>query len=433
MDISRTYSANGYAFIINLLCLVKFFTECMFLGEPQCYKQAFHEEAIYFVNRSYFQDEGITYKQITCYSREENTNCKSLTTDHISNCTKLNRTKTFHIAKMPQHSFIVRCPLLQQGRTYLHRARAFRKDSILKKSKQLRENSVNTCYCNWSDIRSKASFQTATVEFPVNEPLSIQLAFKLDFSPPLKIKLYLAANSNLIPICEEETNPSHNVTIISCSSEKLIGCDEPTIVVKLQSNQCLNTKYEFNITAPTKPGRGLEIFENNFICNKHNDGVEIFPILFDRSYTYFVKNASNSDQKVLLSRRRIKLRGKYGRDIEIKVCKMDCICSQYMTLNNCHFKQTTQKISQTVLTVILVSISLLLTVIICAIIRVKTRNKNTNAQEITVGNIFDDSSVGLMPQPYKAQLQQNCQTVDVISIHKKETYDQISIPHTSSL
>ena len=38
MDISRTYSANGYAFIINLLCLVKFFTECMFLGEPQCYK-----------------------------------------------------------------------------------------------------------------------------------------------------------------------------------------------------------------------------------------------------------------------------------------------------------------------------------------------------------------------------------------------------------
>ena len=332
---------------------------------------------------------------------------------------------------MPQHSFIVRCPLLQQGRTYIHRARAFRKDSILEKSEQLRENSVNTCYCNWSDIRSKASFQTATVEFPVNKPLSIQLAFKSDFSPPLKIKLYLAANSNLIPICEEETNPSH----ISCSSGKLklIGCDEPTIVVKLQSNQCLNTKYEFNITAPTKPGRGLEIFENNFICNKHNDGVEIFPISFDRSFTYFVKNASNSDQNVSFSRRRIKLRGKYGRDIEIKVCKMDCICSQYMTLNNCHFKQTTQKISQTVLTVILVSISLLFTVIICAIIRVKTRNKNTNAQEITVGNIFDDSSVGLMPQSYKAQLQQNCQTVDVVSKHKNETYDQISIHHTSSL
>ena len=134
----RTYSPYHYAFIISLLSPLKRFTECMFLSEPECYRHASYQEAIYFVNRSYGQDEDIIYKQITCYSREENNYCSSLswTTHHTSNCIKLKSTKTLHIAKMPQHSFIVRCPLPQQGDSnyYYHKVIAFRNNTNLNKS-----------------------------------------------------------------------------------------------------------------------------------------------------------------------------------------------------------------------------------------------------------------------------------------------------------
>ena len=134
----RIYSPYHYAFIITLQSPLKGFTECMFLSEPECYRHASYQEAIYFVNRSYGQDEDIIYKQITCYSREENNYCSSLswTTHHTSNCIKLKSTKTLHIAKMPQHSFIVRCPLLQQDDSnyYYHRVIAFRNNTNLNKS-----------------------------------------------------------------------------------------------------------------------------------------------------------------------------------------------------------------------------------------------------------------------------------------------------------
>ena len=419
----RTCSPYCYAFIIFQLCLVKRFTECMFLGQPKCYRTASYEKVIYFVNRSHVQDESITYTQATCDPREENASCKNWTTDHTSPCSKSNRNKTLHI-EMPRYSFIISCPLRQQSNTYYHEARAFRKDSSLGKSETFREISINTCCCNWLDIRPKVTFQLSTTE-----PISLQLAFDSRVS---KIKLYLATNSSLIPICEDKSGPFSKEKV-PCTLEKPIGCAEHSLVVRLESLQCINN-YEFNITIPKKLERKVEIFEKNFICNRYDDGVEIAPISFDGSHTYFIKNPNNSTQKALLSRRRIKLRGKPGRDIVIKVCKMNCICSQYLTLKNCHIKQTTPKNSQRVLTVTLVlALMLLIAIISFIIIRKKTRNKSTKAEENTLENIFDDSSVGVLTQPYETQLQQNCPTVNATSKHEDETFDQINMPHGNSL
>ena len=127
-----------------------------------------------------------------------------------------------------------------------------------------------------------------------------------------------------------------------------------------------------------------------------------------------------------LSRRRIKLRGTDSRDIEIKVCIKDCMCSQYVTLTNCYINQTTQKISRTVVAVILGSISLPLVLIICGIIRKKMRNKNAKAQESTIKDIFDDSSAGMMTR-------HNCRTVGALSKNEDEIFDDINMPHGISL
>ena len=107
--------------------------------------------------------------------------------------------------------------------------------------------------------------------------------------------------------------------IIWCNLEKLIGCANQSLVVQLESFDCINKNYKFNITIPKTPAPKLDIFENSFICNKYSDGVEIVPVSFDESHTYFIKNSNSSGQKGLLSRRRIKLRGTDSRDIEIKV------------------------------------------------------------------------------------------------------------------
>lgn len=66
----RTCSSYCYAFIIFQLCLVKRFTECMFLRQPECYRTASYEKVVYFVNRSHVQDESIKYTQATCDPRE---------------------------------------------------------------------------------------------------------------------------------------------------------------------------------------------------------------------------------------------------------------------------------------------------------------------------------------------------------------------------
>ena len=427
----RTYSPYRYAFILILLSPVKLFTECMFLSERECYRHALYKEAIYFVNRSYSQDEDIVYRQITCYQRKKN--CSSWTTDHTSNCTKLKRTKTLHIAKIPQNSFIVRCPLQQQGdsTSYYQKAIAFRNITILEKSKILRQDRVKSCYCNWSDIRPNVSFQPDFAGLPVKKAFILELAFNSkDFDS--NIKLYLATDSDLTPICEKETGRVRDSVRISCNLEKLIGCAEQSLVVQLESLYCINKNYEFNITIPKKPGRNLEISENSFICNKYDDSVEIVPVLFDESHTYFIKNRNNSNQNALLSRRRITLRGKDSRDIEIKVCIMECKCSRYVTLTNCHINQTTPKISRTVFAVILVSILLLLITIICGIIRMKIRHKNNKAQE-SAENIFDDSSVGMLAKTYESQLQHNCRTVGALSKYGDEIFDEINMPHRISL
>ena len=214
--------------------------------------------------------------------------------------------------------------------------------------------------------------------------------------------------------------------IIWCNLEKLIGCANQSLVVQLESFDCINKNYKFNITIPKKPAPKLEIFENSFICNKYSDGVEIVPASFDESHTYFIKNSNSSGQKGLLSRRRIKLRGTDSRDIEIKVFIKDCICSQYVTLTNCHINQTTQKISRTVVAVILGSISLPLILIICGIIRKKIRNKNTKAQESTIEDIFDDFSAGMLTR-------HKYRTVGALSKNEDEIFDDIDMPHGISL
>ena len=97
-----------------------------------------------------------------------------------------------------------------------------------------------------------------------------------------------------------------------------------------------------------------------------------------------------------------------------------------MTLTNCHINQTTQKISRTVVAVILGSISLPLILIICGVIRKKIRNKNAKAQESTIEDIFDDSSASMLTR-------HNYRTVGTLSKNEDEIFDDIDMLHGISL
>ena len=109
---------------------------------------------------------------------------------------------------MPQHSFIVRCPLPQQGDSnyYYHKAIAFRNNTNLNKSdSEFRQKRGKRCYCNWSDIRPNLSFQPVFAELPVEKEFVLKLAFNYLENLHSNIKIYLATNSYLTPICEKET------------------------------------------------------------------------------------------------------------------------------------------------------------------------------------------------------------------------------------
>ena len=113
------------------------------------------------------------------------------------------------------------------------------------------------------------------------------------------------------------------------------------------------------------------------------------------------------------------------KQIQIKLCERDCICSQYITLGICRSKYSPEKTSKLILVVILVSVALMLIISIVVFWTYRKRR-----QRRTCETIFDESTVpmteqlnGIQPPPLYS---------DASWKHEDETFDAIDLTGDNS-
>ena len=427
MDVFRNYLLTYQWLILNLLCFVKYrIFGSIFVDKPQCYRHAFSEEVVYFVNKSYINDSSITYKQIICYPGPRNVFCNpKFEKNETTTCESTSANKTSGNLDHPINTFLIRCPLVSKNFRNLVKSEAFKNDSLIGKSKSKPVTIRGTCNCNWSDILPTVNFLPRQVLLPTTESISLKIDFKIANQFLINVKYFLATNFTQKRICKEDFDGyiSKNKTVV-CTVDDLIGCNETSIVLRLRSGICEQENYEYSIPIP-KIFKNFSISEGDFTCKTHNDDVVLVPHSRYKRYKYVIRNLTEAIQDGFIDTEEIKVGKTKQKQIQIKLCERDCICSQYITLGICRSKYSPEKMSKLILVVILVSVALMLiiSIVVFCIYRERRQRK-------TCETIFDESTVpmteqlnGIQPPPLYS---------DASRKHEDETFDAIDLTGDNS-
>ena len=427
MDVFRNYLLAYQRLILNLLCLVKYrIAGSIFVDKPQCYRHAFSEEVVYFVNKSYINDSSITYKQITCYPEQRNGFCvPKFEKSETTTCESSSANKTSGNLDHPFNTFLIRCPLVLKYFGNFVISEAFKNDSLIAKSNSKLISITGTCNCNWSDILPTVNFLPRQVLLPTTESISLKIDFKIANQFHINVKYFLATNFTQKRICKEDFDGyiSKNKTVV-CTVDDLIGCNETSIVLRLRSRICERENYEYSIPIP-KIFKNFSISEGDFTCKTHNDEVVLVPHSRYKRYKYVIRNLTEAIQDGFIDTEEIKVGKTKQKQIQIKLCERDCICSQYITLGICRSKYSPEKTSKLILVVILVSVALMLVISIVVFCIYRKRR-----QRRTCETIFDESTVpmteqlnGIQPRPLYS---------DASRKHEDERFDAIDVTGDNS-
>ena len=427
MDVFRNYLLAYLWLILNLLCLVKYrIAGSIFVDKPQCYRHAFSEEVVYFVNKSYINDSSITYKQIICYPEQRNGFCyPKFEKNETTTCESSSANKTSGNLDHPFNTFLIRCPLVLKYFGNFVISEAFKNDSLIAKSNSKLISITGTCNCNWSDILPTVNFLPRQVLLPTTESISLKIDFKIANQFHINVKYFLATNFTQKRICKEDFDGyiSKNKTVV-CTVDDLIGCNETSIVLKLRSRICEQENYEYSIPIP-KIFKNFSISEGDFTCKSHNDGVVLVPHSRYKRYKYVIRNFTDTIQDGFIDTEEIKVGKTKQKQIQIKLCERDCICSQYITLGICRSKYSPEKTSKLILVVILVSVALMLVISIVVFCIYRKRRQRRTSQ-----TIFDESTVpmteqlnGIQPRPLYS---------DASRKHEDERFDAIDVTGDNS-
>ena len=427
MDVFRNYLLAYLWLILNLLCLVKYrIAGSIFVDNPHCYRHAFSEEVVYFVNKSYINDSSITYKQIICYPEQRNGFCyPKCEKNETTTCESSSANKTSGNLDHPINTFLIRCPLVLKYFCNFVKSEAFKNDSLIGKSNSKSVRITGTCNCNWSDILPTVNFLPRQVLLPTTESISLKIDFKIADKLHLNVKYFLATHFTQKRICKEDFDRyiSNNKTVV-CTVDDLIGCNETSIVLRLRSRICERENYEYSIPIP-KIFKNFSISEGDFTCKTHNDEVVLVPHSRYKRYKYVIRNLTEAIQDGFIDTEEIKVGKTKQKQIQIKLCERDCICSQYITLGICHSKYSPEKTSKLILVVILVSVVLMLIISIVVFCIYRKRRQRRTSQ-----TIFDESTVpmtkqlnGIQPPPLYS---------DASRKHEDETFDAIDLTGDNS-
>ena len=385
--------------ILNFLCLVKYrVVGSIFANKPQCYRQAFSEEVVYFVNKSYINDPNIRYKQIICYPEQRNWFCDlNFDRNETTTCESSSANETFGNLDHPSNTFLIRCSLvINYYDGIVVRSEAFKNDSLIGKSDSKYVSFSGTCNCNWSDILPTVNFIPRHVLLPTTEPtepISLKIDFKIASKFNINVKYFLATNFTQKPICKKDFDRfiRENKTVV-CTVDNSIGCNETSIVLKLRSQICEQENYEYSTPIP-KILKNISISKGDFTCKTHNDDVVLDPLSSYKDYKYVIRNSAEVIQNGFIGTTGIKLGKTKEKQIQIKLCKLECICSQYITLEICHSEYSPKKMPKLILVAILMSAALILILSIAAFYIYLERRRRE-----TFETIFDDSTVAMTKQ-----------------------------------
>ena len=397
MKILRELIWLCYMLQLDLLCLTIYtIAESIFLGKPQCYRNALSQKMIYFVNSSYYQDASITYKQVTCYSRSGNSYCKNFEENHIESCITSNGYEFPNNVNQPNNTFFILCRLDTETSTYdphEMQAKAFRNNESIAESEKKIADETSSCYCNWTSISPEISF-APIVESPVTEKIEVKLDFKSTYAFNLKITIYLIATSIKKQVCQKETEQyiSGN-KIIKCILDKLVECKNYKLNIKMHSATCHSETYNFNKTLPMQYSKDLKMRTNDFTCEQHGDDMVLVPVLIEQDYKYLRENSNKVVEEGFRRKTQKNLSKKYNKFMKIEMCKIICSCRQYVTSKSCNSRQKKTKVSKFMLVVILVSIIVILVLAtVASCIFKKRRQERLEASR----EILDDSTVPMV-------------------------------------
>ena len=427
MDVFRNYLLAYQWLILNLLCLVKYrIFGSIFVDKPQCYRHAFSEEVVYFVNKSYISDSSITYKQIICYPEQRNGFCvPKFEKSETTTCESSSANKTSGNLDHPINTFLIRCPFVLKYFGNFVISEAFKNDSLIAKSNSKLVSITGTCNCNWSDILPTVNFLPRQVLLPTTESISLKIDFKIADKFNINVKYFLATNFTQKRICKKDFDRyiSENKTVV-CTVDDLIGCNETSIVLRLHSRVCKRENYEYSVPIP-KIFKNFSISKGDFTCKTHDDEVVLVPHSRYKRYKYVIRNLTEAIQDGFIDTEEIKVGKTKQKQIQIKFCERDCICSQYITLGICRSKYSPEKTSKLILVVIFVSVALMLIISIVVFCIYRKRR-----QRRTCETIFDESTVpmteqlnGIQPPPLYS---------DASRKHEDETFDAIDLTGDNS-
>lgn len=426
----RNYILRYPVLIVNITFSVKHcITGSVFVDKPLCYRQAFSEEVITFVNKSFHQTQDILFKQVTCYSKSQNTFCTNFEENYTAACTVSNLNETLRNSTPTNHrnithvcvifrwtnAFPLRCPLVAKNQqNIVVKAQAFRNHSLIGESSSISLlPATSTCYCNWSDLVPKVTFIPTPIVLPRNKKVTAKLIFKMASHFTLKLAAYLVGSSTRKTISDKQTLSGNGT--ITFNLDHLIGCNEHSFVVNLSSQHCIRS-HELIMTIPKKLKTDFKVSQKDFICKLHGDKVILHPSSLN-NFNYTIKNSDGIVQEGSFNKREIKLKKNFKKNIQIKICKMVCVCSNYVELKNCHFKKEAYKRSKVTLSVLLVSVALLLMVCVAFFIIRKKR------QITTPEAIFDDSTVPMVESQSEVQPFPVYSTT--VPQNEDETFDQL--------
>ena len=416
----RNYILCYHALIVNIIFSVKHgITGSIFVDKPLCYRQAFSEEVIAFINKSFYQTQDILYKQVTCYSKPQNNFCANFEENYRTACTVSNLNETFQTSTPPTNAFPLRCPLVaKNGQNIMVKAQAFRNRSLIGESSFIiLIPAHSTCYCNWSDLVPKVTFIPRPIVLPINKKVTAKLFFKMASHFPLNVDTYLVGNCTRKTISQKQTIFGNRT--ITFNLDNLIGCNEHSFVVKFSSQHCMRS-HEFTMTIPKKLKTDFKVSQKDFICRIHGDKAILYPSSLNNRYKYTIKYSGGIAQEGSLKKRGIKLKKNFKNDIQIKICKMDCICSKYVELKNCHFKEEAHKNSRVILLVVFISVALLLVVCV-ALFFIIRKKREIRTPEV----IFDDSTVPMVES--QSEIQPFPVYNTTVPQNEDETFDQLDL------
>ena len=399
----------------------------VFLGVPECYNTAGNRYAIYFVKNSYVDSRDSTYKQVICRYRQDNRDCYNFTDDDIIPCQQFSGKDVTLPFEKPQNYSMIRCELKPMGMDWLDIKAIHLKNQVTDESSIKQIHSETPCHCIWSEI-----FPDVKVGIDLFSTKSLALSLHFNFSSELddfSVRVFLRTNSTKSITPKEICYYPSIGKIERCELEELQPCKIYTLSFEINSNNCINSKHTIEKNVPMIYSQNLQIDSNSFSCENSDDRTVIswlYNSRLHKNYYYFLKDRNQVVQNGSFDEKTITV---YRQsDMKIKLCKYECICSDYVPLT-CLQKEKQLNFINKIL-VLLGCIILIIVIATFCVKKVKNLKKTDNTpprftfdeNDLDLSNMFSKNDPDLSISKNGLDLK------DVITPRSKEVIEEQKIP-----